>query len=43
MKYGIEKVNEKICHIRDARNDFEENYKKIEDDKMKAPKKKHQV
>nr|CAD7261355.1 unnamed protein product [Timema shepardi] len=36
------KVKETISHLKDARNDFEETYRKLEDDdNMEAPKKKH--
>nr|CAD7404927.1 unnamed protein product [Timema poppensis] len=36
----IMKVKEKISHLKDARNDFEETYRKLEDDdNVEAPKK----
>jgi hypothetical protein len=40
VKYCIDKVKETISHIRDARNDFEEMYTKLEDDdNVESPKK----
>lgn len=40
VKYCIEKVKETISHLRDARNDFEETYRKVEeDDNVEPPKK----
>nr|CAD7403580.1 unnamed protein product [Timema cristinae] len=40
VKYCIDKVKETISHLKDARNDFEETYRKLEDDdNVEAPKK----